>query len=472
MYKSVRNHKLNKGRAMKGQTDPKIVLWSVAILLMISGCASLLNESVTATPGPTAVPLSMTPERPTVTVPSVQSPTETVIEVTVTPTPIPDTETSIPTEDVTRVSTRVVPPEEAIALPPEFGISVFAQGLRDPRMMALGPEGALHVAERGAGRIVRLPDRDGDGVADADETSAGVEVLADRLNAPSSLAFHPGGSVISATTGLLYVGETTRILRLRDPDGDGVFQIQETIIDGLPSGGHSTRTVLVSPDGQYLFVSIGSSCNVCIEEDERRATIMRFALDDEGNVQDEGIIYARGLRNAVGIVFHPGTGGLWATNNGRDWMGDNQPPETIYRVTQGDDAGWPRCHAARIEDPEYGKSGACEGVLEPAVEMQAHSAPLGLTFYTGTQFPETYRGNMFVAFHGSWNRSIPTGYKIVHISMDADNPGPVQDFAAGWLRDDGSDWGRPVDVLTGADGSLFVSDDAGGKIYRIFYAGE
>lgn len=376
-------------------------------------------------------------------------------------TPVSDAESLIITETeiVTRVPTRIVPPEESIVLPPGFGISVFAQGLRDPRMMALGPDGALHIAERGAGRIVRLPDRDGDGVTD------GIEILAEGLNAPSSLAFHP------EMRGLLYVGETTRILQLRDPDGDGVFQVQETVIDGLPSGGHSTRTVLVSPDGRYLFVSIGSSCNVCIEEDERRATIMRFELDDRGNVWGEGIIYAQGLRNAVGITFRPGTNDLWATNNGRDWMGDNQPPETIYHVTQGSDAGWPRCHAARIEDPEFGKPGACEGVLEPAVEMQAHSAPLGLTFYTGTQFPETYWGDMFVAFHGSWNRSVPTGYKVVHIPMEGDEPGPVQDFAIGWLRDDGSDWGRPVDVLTGIDGSLFVSDDAGGKIYRIFYTG-
>ncbi len=376
-------------------------------------------------------------------------------------TPVLDTESSTmtKTETITRAPTRVVPPEETIALPPGFGISIFAQGLRDPRMMALGPDGALHVAERGADRIVRLPDRDGDGVSD------GIEILADRLNAPSSLAFHP------EMRGLLYVGETTRLLRLRDPDGEGVFQIQETMIDGLPSGGHNTRTVLVSPDGRYLFVSVGSSCNVCIEEDERRATIMRFELDDEGNVRDEGIIYAQGLRNAVGITFRPGTNDLWATNNGRDWMGDNQPPETIYHVTQGSDAGWPRCHAARIEDPEFGKPAACEGVLEPAVEMQAHSAPLGLTFYTGTQFPETYRGDMFVAFHGSWNRSVPTGYKVVHIPMEGDESGPVQDFAVGWLRDDGSDWGRPVDVLTGIDGGLFVSDDAGGKIYRIFYTG-
>jgi glucose/arabinose dehydrogenase len=320
-------------------------------------------------------------------------------------------------------------------------------------MMALGPDGALYVAERGAGRIARLPDRDGDGVAD------GAEIVADGLRAPSSIAFYVDGS--------LYVGETTRILRLSDPDGDGVFQEREVVIDGLPGGGHSTRTVLFGPDGKYLFVSIGSSCNACVESDERRATIMRYNPDGGG-----GEVYARGLRNAVGITFHPGTDELWATNNGRDWLGDDLPPETVYVVRQGDDAGWPRCHAGRIVDPDFGSPGACDGVAVPAVEMQAHSAPLGLTFYAGDQFPEEYRGDLFVAFHGSWNRSAPTGYKVVRVPMRDGEPGPVQDFAAGWLRKDGSQWGRPVDVLTGADGSLFVSDDAGGMIYRVFYANE
>jgi glucose/arabinose dehydrogenase len=320
-------------------------------------------------------------------------------------------------------------------------------------MMTLGPDGSLYVAERGAGRIVRLPDRNGDGVAD------GVEVAADGLQAPSSIDFYTDGS--------LYVGETTRILRLNDPDGDGVFQEREVVIDGLPSGGHNTRTVLFSPDGRYLYVSIGSSCNVCVESDERRATIMRYNPDGSG-----GEVYARGLRNAVGITFRPGTDELWATDNGRDWLGDNQPPETIYLVHQGDDAGWPRCHAARIVDPEFGSPGACDGVAVPAVEMQAHSAPLGLTFYAGAQFPPEYRGDLFVAFHGSWNRSVPTGYKVVRIPIADGAPGAVQDFAAGWLREDGSHWGRPVDVLTGPDGSLFVSDDSGGVIYRIFYTAQ
>jgi glucose/arabinose dehydrogenase len=318
-------------------------------------------------------------------------------------------------------------------------------------MMTLGPDDQVYVAERGGGRIVRLPDRDRDGVADE------IAVAAEGLDAPSSIDFYEDGS--------LYVGETTRILRLTDPDGDGEFQEREVIIEGLPSGGHSTRTVLFSPDWEFLYVSIGSSCNVCIEEDERRATVMRYRPDGS-----EAIVYAEGLRNAVGITFRPGTSQLWATNNGRDWMGDNQPPETVYLVGQGDDAGWPRCHAGRIVDPDYGKPGACEGVVDPIVEMQAHSAPLGLTFYTGEQFPRDYQGSLFVAFHGSWNRSTPTGYKVVHVPVQDNQAGAVREFASGWLREDGSKWGRPVDVLTGPEGSLLISDDSEGFIYRVFYA--
>jgi glucose/arabinose dehydrogenase len=363
------------------------------------------------------------------------------------PTTVPLSATAAP-----QVNAVIVPTENPIALPPGFAIGVFAQSLDDPRMLALGPEGALYVAERGAGRILRLPDQDGDGRADAQQ------VVAQGLNAPSSLVFYQDGS--------LYVAETTRILRLSDPDPQGAFQKQDVIVDGLPSGGHSTRTVLFSPDYSTLFISIGSSCNVCVEQDSRRAAIMAYNPDGS-----HPRLYARGLRNAVGITFHPATDELWATNNGRDLLGDDLPPETINLVQQGDDFGWPRCHSGLIVDPEFGDPQGCQGVKAPLVEMQAHSAPLGLTFYRGSQFPQAYRGDLFVAFHGSWNRSVPTGYKLVRISMQGGQPGPVQDFAVGWLLPDGSSWGRPVDVITASDGSLYLSDDAGGKIYRIFYAG-
>jgi glucose/arabinose dehydrogenase len=435
---------------------PRLLLASVLILLAVLGAVwligprrllLLLHKELPDAPAPTTIPLSTpsTAEEPTLPPTTAADPTPTS-----TPTPSqPDT----PTPTVPAIATRVLLPVEPINLPAGFGISVFSAALSSPRMMTLGPDDQLTVADRGAGRIVRLPDRDGDGVAD------GLEVIAGDLRAPSSIAFYADGS--------LYVGETTQVLRLSAPDEAGVFQKREVIVGGLPDGGHSTRTVLFGPDWATLFVSIGSSCNVCVEEDERRATIVRYNPDGSGEK-----IYARGLRNAVGITFRPGTNELWATNNGRDWLGDDLPPETIYVVEGEDDAGWPYCHSGRIEDPDFGGPNACDGVLAPAVEMQAHSAPLGLTFYSGQQFPDEYHGDLFVAFHGSWNRTTPTGYKVVRIPMQNGSPGPVQDFATGWLREDGSNWGRPVDVLTAADGSLYVSDDSAGVIYRIFYSGE
>jgi len=365
------------------------------------------------------------------------------------PTAVP-----LPSANLPGTGADVIPPQKPVRLPAGFSIGVFAQGLENPRMLAIGPDGALYVAERGAGRVVRLPDADGNGQADR------VEALAEGLESPSSLAFHPDGS--------LYVAETTRVWRLSSPDSQGVFQERRVVIDGLPGGGHSTRTLRFSPDGSVLFVSIGSSCNACREEDPRRAAILRYNPDGSGES-----LYAAGLRNAVGITFRPAPGQaeLWATNNGRDFLGDDQPPETVYRVMDGEDYGWPRCHAGRIIDPEHGSAGSCAGVPAPLVEIQAHSAPLGLTFYTGSQFPAEYQGDLFVTLHGSWNRSVPVGYKLVRVPVDGDSLGPVEDFAVGWLEESGSAWGRPVDVITGSDGSLFVSDDEGGAIYRIFYTG-
>lgn len=342
-------------------------------------------------------------------------------------------------------------PGRSITLPPGFRISVFAEGLDDPRMMTIGPDGQLYVAERGTGRILRLPDADQDGVADQ------VEIAASGLNSPSSLAFYQDGS--------LYIGETRRVLRLQPQADQTTFGSPKIVIDDLPGGHHSTRTILFSPDFSSLFVSIGSSCNVCDEQDQRRAAIMRYTPDGS-----EGRLFARGLRNAVGITFRPETGELWATNNGRDFLGDDLPPETVYQVQEGDDYGWPRCHSGRVIDPDFGDEGACQGVGSPEVEMQAHAAPLGLAFYTGDQFPPEYEGDLFIALHGSWNRSIPVGYKVVRVPFSGESIGPVGDFAVGWLES-GSSWGRPVDVVVGMDGSLFISDDAGGRIYRITYVG-
>jgi glucose/arabinose dehydrogenase len=348
------------------------------------------------------------------------------------------------------VPTENVPSVPGIQVPPGFRITIFASGLDAPRFMTYGPDGTLYVAEMGANRVVALVDRDHNGVAET------LIVVADSLIAPSSLAFAPDGS--------LYVGETTRIARLVLDAATHRAINRSVMIDGLPSVHHTTRTVLFGPNGE-LYVSIGSSCDLCIERDERRATIMVYSADGKN-----GRVFARGLRNAVGLALHPLTGELWVTDNGSDLMGDNIPPDTVYIVRDGMDAGWPRCQSGRIVAPEFGGPGACDGVAQPAIELQAHSASLGLTFYTGTQFPSEYHNGLFIAFHGSIYRSVPTGYKVVFVPLDGSQPaGPVRDFATGWLRGTQA-LSRPVGLAGAPDGSLMISDDKGGRIYRITYS--
>lgn len=339
-----------------------------------------------------------------------------------------------------------------IRVPPGFAVNLFAKGLNGPRFIRFGPDGALYVAERGADRIVVLHDRNGDGIAESSS------VFADQLDNPHSLVFHQNA---------WYVGVPRGVIRLVDNDGDGFAETRKALVDNYPTNGHSTRTVEFLPDGR-MVVSVGSSCNVCIEDDPRRATVLVYDGPNAGGER----IFARGLRNAVGLAVHPVTGELWATNNGRDWLGDDLPPEALYIVRDGLDYGWPRCHNGTIVDPDYGGPDTCKGIAVPVINMQAHSAPLGLTFYTGTAFPPEYRGNLFIAFHGSWNRSEPTGYKVVRLPFDGSKPrGSLEDFATGWLdAKSRSAKGRPVGLAVGPDGGLYVSDDKSGTIYRITYA--
>ncbi len=342
-----------------------------------------------------------------------------------------------------------------LTLPADFKANVFAAGLSGPRFMAIGPGSTVFATGMTDGQIYALPDRNSDGVADE------IQVWADGLRQPHGLAFHED---------YLYVGETNRVVRFRiGPDGARQGS-PEPVVPELPSGGgHRTRTIGLGPDGR-LFVAVGSSCNVCEESDARRAAISVYNANGS-----DGRIFMRGLRNAVGFVWRPGTDELWATNNGRDQLGDDVPFETVYRVRDGGDAGWPRCNpvpGGLQPDPQLGRPDACATVDPPAVTFQAHSAPLGLRFYDGTSFPNGVRGNLFVALHGSWNRSVPVGYKVIRIPFDGGNAGPAEDFATGWMAHEGnrgSVWGRPVDVLVAPDGALLVSDDDGGAVYRITY---
>jgi len=241
-----------------------------------------------------------------------------------------------------------------------------------------------------------------------------------------------------------------------------------TIVQLPTGGGHSTRTILFGPDGK-LYVSIGSSCDHCVETDERRATICRCNPDGS---QFE--IFARGLRNAVGLAFQPGASDLWASCHGRDFLGDDLPPECFYRVEQGKHYGWPYSythHGKAVPDPDMGKLGLRQTGF-PVLEYQAHAAPLGITFYTGQAFPAKYRKGFFAAFHGSWNRSRPVGCKVVFVPLTAKKKaGKPVDFLWGFQQGAGR-LGRPVDLVTGPEGELFVSDDHGERIFRVIYVGK
>ncbi|MFQ5818291.1 MAG: PQQ-dependent sugar dehydrogenase [Terriglobia bacterium] len=342
-------------------------------------------------------------------------------------------------------------PELASAgIPAGFQVQVFAEDLGRARFMAFGPDGVLYVSSIRAGTVLALPDRNHDGTADA------VVIFADGLRAPHGLAWQGNW---------LYVGETHQVVRLRDTDGDLGADAREVVVPNLPPNQmHFTRTVGFGPDGG-LYVSVGSSCNVC-EDEPRRAAILRFNADGSG-----GETYARGLRNAVGFTWRPGTEELWATDNGRDWLGDDLPPEELDLVVRGGDYGWPYCYGNRVPDPEFNDPARCRPTLPATFEMQAHSAPLGLTFYDGQMFPAEYHGDSFIAFHGSWNRSIPTGYKVVRVRFQEGRPVAIEDFVDIWFKG-GKVSGRPVDLTLGPEGALYISDDHGGRIFRLTYQKE
>jgi glucose/arabinose dehydrogenase len=334
---------------------------------------------------------------------------------------------------------------DEIHLPQGFKIEEFATGLNGPRFMAFSPDRVLFATIIDEGEVIALPDKDNNGKADKTVT------FVEGLSTPHGIDFH---------NGYLYIGETNQIVRFKYHGFDSKPGKKEIVVPNLPTSGHSTRTVRFGPHGK-MYVSIGSSCNACVEKDERRAAILQFNPDGSG-----GKIFAKGLRNSVGMTWHPETKEMWATDNGRDWLGNDLPPEEINIVKMGNHYGWPYCYGDQIPDPDYGKPDFCKKTTPPIFKMQAHSAPLGLTFYTGKLFPKEYWGDLFVAFHGSWNRTEPTGYKVVRINMKDGKPQGIEDFATGWLQGQRA-WGRPVDVFVGPDGSLYVSDDRGGIVYRI-----
>ncbi|CAA9370027.1 MAG: L-sorbosone dehydrogenase, partial [uncultured Chloroflexia bacterium] len=218
------------------------------------------------------------------------------------------------------------------------------------------------------------------------------------------------------------------------------------------------------PDGD-LYLSIGSSCDVCVENDPRRATVMRYNADGTN-----GSIFARGLRNSVGIAFRPGTEELWGVDNGRNLLGDNEPVEELNHLQQGRDYGWPYCHGDRKPNPEFNDTERCKGTEPPAWSMAPHIAPLGLAFYSGLQLPPSYQGDAIVGVHGSSELAQPQGYNVVRIHFENGRPVRQEDLVRGWLVN-GKWWGRPVGVLVANDGSIIISDDESGRLYRLRYTG-
>jgi glucose/arabinose dehydrogenase len=347
-----------------------------------------------------------------------------------------------------------VGPHDSVAIaghtlyvPSGFSVNLFAQDLKGVRFLALGPGGAVYATLSGPGTIVRLVDANSDGVAES------VGTVLSGLANPSGIAFRGD---------TLYFAQETVVKRL-DPSA----ATPVTIVTDLPPGGHNTRTIAFGPDN-LLYVAAGSSCNIC-DDTPPRAAVTRYDLDGSNRHT-----FATGLRNSVGLAFNPATGELWANNNDRDDIGPNQattdnlPPEHLNIVKDGKWYGWPQCYLPGKPNPEY--SGAdCSGVEPPALTVQAHSAPLGLVFYTGVTFPAEYHGDAFMTYHGSWNRDVPTGAKVVRVRVQNGRPASTEDFITGWQLADGRRWGRPVAVIVAADGALLVSDDHAGRIWRVTY---
>ena len=341
-------------------------------------------------------------------------------------------------------------PLDHIKLPPGFSIAVYADNVPNARGMALGRQGTVFVGTRKEGTVYAVVDMDGDQRADR------VVTIARGLDMPVGAAFFEGS---------LYVSAVHRILRFDDIEQRLDHPPAPVVVtDRLPGDTHHGWKYLAFGPDHKLYVPVGAPCNICEPDPDRYALLARMNRDGS---QYE--IVARGIRNTVGFDWDPITHDLWFTDNGRDWLGDNQPPDELNHVSSaGLHFGYPYCHAGTLPDPEYGHKRPCAEFQPPAVNLGPHVAALGMRFYTGRMFPEPYRNQIFIAEHGSWNRTDKIGYRISVVTRDGNGPPRYTVFSEGWLQGDTA-WGRPVDVLVMPDGALLVSDDLAGVIYRISY---
>jgi glucose/arabinose dehydrogenase len=358
-----------------------------------------------------------------------------------------------------RNSARVTakPDNAQLQVPSGFSVSVYADNLQGPRTMLYASNGDLFVAQSRAGSVLVLRDTNNDGTSDA------RNVYAEGLNGAFGMAFHDG---------YLYLGLPGSVIRYKYRDGDTQAQGTAEKIAELPPGGHSTRNIVFSRDGKKMYVAVGSASNKSDGEDPRRAAVNEYNPDGAGHR-----VFASGLRNPVALTLQPGTDTLWVSVNERDTLGDDLVPDYITSIKDGGFYGWPYSYIGSNYDPEHkGKRpDLVQRAIVPDVLLPAHSAAVGLAFYTGTQFPQRYRNGAFIGLHGSWNRSQLSGYRVAFVPFQNGKPsGPVEDFVTGWIIDGGnpgSTWGRPVSPFVAKDGSLLISDDGGNKIWRVRYTG-
>jgi glucose/arabinose dehydrogenase len=343
------------------------------------------------------------------------------------------------------------PSLQSIKLPPGFQIAVYAEGVPEAREMALGANGTVFVGSMTAKNVYALPDTNKDHRADR------VVTMATGLNTPSGVAFHEGA---------LYVAEINRITRYDDIERSLDAPPKPVVVyDKLPDDHHhGWKFIAFGPDG-LLYVPVGAPCNVC-EPDDRHGIIARMKPDGSGYET-----FATGVRNSVGFDWHPVTKELWFTDNGRDLLGDDIPPDELNHAPRaGMNFGFPYCFAGDIKDPEFGDKQPCSAFEKPAQTLGPHVASIGMRFYSGRMFPEEYRNQIFIAEHGSWNRSTPIGYRVTVVKLDASGKAvSYTPFAEGWLNG-AAVTGRPADVLVMPDGALLVSDERSGAIYRITYS--
>ena len=343
----------------------------------------------------------------------------------------------------------------SIDLPEGFKISLYAEGVPDARSLSSTPDGkTIFVGNRRRKNVYAFTDTDGDMVADK------VDTIAVGMKSPNGVAYHNGD---------LYVAEISKIHRFTDIMNNLDAPKSEVIYEDYPTDAHhGWKFIAFGPDGK-LYVPVGAPCNVCDKEEEIYATITR--MDPDGSNME---IYAEGIRNSVGFTWDPQTGDMWFTDNGRDQMGDDKPAcELNFAPEKGMHFGFPYWHQGDIPDPDFGDDYPQSNFVEPKFKFEPHSAPLGLRFYQGDMFPAKYKNNLIVAQHGSWNRSPEaghTGYQLRFVQVEGDKVVGSEIFASGWLNtEENKGWGKPVDILELPDGSILVSDDVAGVIYRISY---